>query len=390
MALEQDDDERCLWFVTLTQSCNLRCVYCGSDDNFDMEDLSPHPRELSFDPSLLACLKRERPARPIVCFYGGEPLLRMELIARVMDEVLAPPFECDFVLQTNGLLLDRLSPERLARFSTILVSIDGDAATTDRNRGRGTYAKAVAQVQLLRERGFRGDVVARMTVGEWSTIDVDVAHLLDLGGGALFDHVHWQLDVLWDSPKFARWNDFLGWRDGSYNPGITRLCERFARRLSEDGVVEGVAPILGIAWSVLAKRPARHVRCSSGTRAFNITTGGLVTACPIAAECEPVGRLQPDGSFDPVSVHDSSHLGGDGRCERCEVFGECGGRCLYASQTSWWGDDGFDEVCVTVKHLVREVRRLVVPAAEAAIAAGRITLEQLHYPPFNNSVEVIP
>jgi hypothetical protein len=42
------------------------------------------------------------------------------------------------------------------------------------------------------------------------------------------------------------------------------------------------------------------------------------------------------------------------------------------------------------KHLVAEVRRLIVPAAREAIAAGRITLEQLHYPPFNNSIEIIP
>jgi putative peptide-modifying radical SAM enzyme len=224
------------------------------------------------------------------------------------------------------------------------VSVDGAAATTDRNRGTGVYARAVAAVRELRlRRGYTGDLVARMTVGEWSDVHRDVSHLVDLADA--FDHVHWQLDVLWDSPKHARWTDFLHWRDTSYNPGITHLAEDFAAALRQ-GRVLGIAPFLGLAWSILAGRPATHVRCSSGHRAFNVTTGGLVTTCPIAADCEPVGCIADSKPFDPVAVHGSLGLGGDGRCDKkCEVFGDCGGRCLYASRTDWWGADGFDEVC---------------------------------------------
>lgn len=384
--MASDEEERPLWFITLTQTCNLTCTYCGSGENFEIEDLSPHPREVSYDFGALTFLKRERPGKPIVCFYGGEPLLRIDAIRRVMNDVLGKEFDCSFVLQTNGLLLDRLGDDLLPRFSTILVSVDGDAATTDLNRGPRVYERAVAAVSAMRSRrSFSADTIARMTVGEWTDIERDVMHLVGLG---VFDHVHWQLDVLWDSPKHARWDDFIGWRDRSYNPGITRLAERFAAELGR-GHVLGIAPFLGIAWGILACRPATHVRCSSGHRSFNVTTGGLVTSCPIAADCEPVGRIT-DPKFDPVAVHGSVPLGGDGRCERCSVFGDCGGRCLYASRTDWWGADGFDEVCAINKHLIAEVRRVIIPAANEAIASGRIKLEQLHYPPFNNTVEIIP
>ena len=52
-----------------------------------------------------------------------------------------------------------------------------------------------------------------MTVSNGSNIYDDVMHLIDLDRTEteppLFDHVHWQMDVLWDSPKFARWDNFL-------------------------------------------------------------------------------------------------------------------------------------------------------------------------------------
>ena len=44
-----------------------------------------------------------------------------------------------FTMQTRtGLLLDRLSPEIISRFATILVSLDGRKTLTDANRGAGT------------------------------------------------------------------------------------------------------------------------------------------------------------------------------------------------------------------------------------------------------------
>ena len=57
--------------IQLGGACNLKCIYCGSGDTFDMEDLSPHPAEIDYDLSALSYLKRES-APPVICFYGGE------------------------------------------------------------------------------------------------------------------------------------------------------------------------------------------------------------------------------------------------------------------------------------------------------------------------------
>lgn len=124
----------------------------------------------------------------------------------------------------------------------------------------------------------------------------------------------------------------------------------------------------------------------SPKQSFNVTTGGLVTACPIAPEFTPLADITKD-DFDPKSVHGSVVV--DGTCADCDVLQECGGRCLYANKTDWWGRDGFAEVCNTIRHLLNEIRA-ILPRVQKAIESGKVTKEMFHYPRYNNTTEIIP
>ena len=176
-----------LWFIITTWRCNLSCKYCGNEPNPYGE---PSDIAYSLD-TLRKFLSNDR--EPIVAFYGGEPLLRKDVVEWIIRYVPAE----HFVLQTNGLLMKRLGPEYLARMDTILISIDGRREITDYYRGSGVYARAIAAAKYLREISYRGDLIARMTISGRSDIFLDVKHLVDLG---LFDHIHWQLDVFFDAP----------------------------------------------------------------------------------------------------------------------------------------------------------------------------------------------
>jgi putative peptide-modifying radical SAM enzyme len=292
-----------------------------------------------------------------------------------------------FVLQTNASLLNELPTADLLRFATILVSIDGDAAITDVNRGDGAYAVAVANSHDARDRGFSGDLIARMTVGESSDIYRDVMHLVSLEheGRRLFDHVHWQLNVQWDTPAYSSYRDFFKWRDTVYNPGITRLAEEFVASLRA-GIILGIVPFLGVVWTTLTGQKFETVRCSSGWEAFNVATNGDITACPIAPEFKALGNIAKLRS--PFDVKHKVKVGEP--CDTCDVLEECGGRCLYCNETQWWMDDGFQEVCVTVKHFLKVVREAIIPVVKEVIGSGQFVTENFHYPPFNNSTEIIP
>ncbi len=71
------------------------------------------------------------------------------------------------------------------------------------------YDRVTRNVEFVRREGFRGDLVARMTVAQGTDIYGNVRHLLGTG---LFDHVHWQLDfgMFWEAgedtePGLAEW-----------------------------------------------------------------------------------------------------------------------------------------------------------------------------------------
>lgn len=365
-----------LLFLTLTQRCQLQCRYCGSSTNEDIEDVACHPPEITYEYKHLEKLHSVKDL--VVCFYGGEPLLQMNCIESAIK--FLP--HAKFCLQTNGLLLSKVPDSILHKLDTILVSIDGDEATTDFNRGKGTYKKAIASVKAIRERKYKGDMIARMTVSEVCDIYASVTHLLSLG---LFDHVHWQLDCLWDSDMHERYKDFHAWRDTSYNPGIAKLVDFFMEHVRK-GVVPGIVPFQGLLKSFVNGEKVKRIRCGAGSTAFNVTTAGLINACPIAPEFDPLNDLNsPD--FKPEDLIDKKLVGPP--CSECPMFEKCGGRCLYTNKTQWWGIEGHKAVCNTVWHLINSLEKNV-PEIKTLIEAKVIKKADIEYPTYNNSCEIIP
>jgi putative peptide-modifying radical SAM enzyme len=315
---------------------------------------------------------------PTICFYGGEPLLETEKIFEIMDKIDA----IHYTLQTNGLLLNKLPTKYLNRFSTILVSIDGDQKTTDINRGKGTYDKLLANIQDIRSRGFSGDLIARMAISETSTIYEDVVYLIE-SEELSFDHVHWQLDVQWDEGIETRWRNFPSWMK-NYNEGITKLVDYWLGNL-EKGKIRGLVPFLGIFRHIINDR-STDLPCEAGLRSFAIRTDGKITFCPLPPEYEfsIVGDIKTNTSNELENV-----IGVGKTCLECEVYNLCGGRCLFAEKTKLWGDSGFDLVCETVKHLINELKR-IRENIEELIKNGIVKKADFEYPKYNNTTEIIP
>ena len=375
-------EDKMLLFITLTQRCNLNCGYCGNGSNEDIEDLATHNPEVIYDVNLISKFNKVKDLA--VCFYGGEPLLRIHLIEKIMP--LLP--KAKFCLQTNGVLLKSLKPEIVRNFNTILVSIDGDEETTDFNRGKGMYKMVQKHCKWLRETcKFKGDLIARMTCSGVNDIYKSVTHLLSLD---IFDHVHWQLDAEWDSDMDARYtNDlaegFVDWKDRIYNVGITNLMKDFMDNLRK-GKVLGIVPFLGLIKIFIKGEKVKRILCGSGSDAFNVTTGGYINCCPIAPEFDPIADLKLD-DFDHKNLYDTELIAGF--CKECEILEKCGGRCLYANKDNWWGEEGRKHVCQTVFHLVKTIEDNLEEIKKIVNENPKL-MEELDYPKFNNSTEIIP
>lgn len=358
------------YHVLLTRRCNLNCIYCGG------------PLEVYSDPEIqyeLRDLRRfiEKDPEPVVAFYGGEPLLRIPLMEKMMDVLPARAF----ILQTNGWFLHRVGEDYLRRFHTILVSIDGREETTDYYRGKGVYNRVLRNVRIVRSRGYRGDLIARMTVSEKSDVYSDVTHLLTLKNPS-FDHVHWQLDVIWS--RDGEWHNFDEWVRESYNPGISKLVDEWCETIQRDGRIPGIVPFIPVMRTLLTGEKS-SLRCGSGLDFFAIHPSGKITACPISDDPEfVVGDIW---NSHPLELRNSITVGYP--CPECEVFWICGGRCLYANMKKHWGEEGFRKVCETVKHLIRELER-VKPQIVELISMGVLSLTDFEYPKINNCCEIIP
>jgi uncharacterized protein len=370
--------------VILTNACNLQCRYCFGEaledigtDFSDFEVDYSLPKEINYEIDLLDKFCKRDPDC-VLTFYGGEPLLCVDEIKRIMDNVKAK----HFIIQTNGLLLDRMEPENVNRFHTILASIDGDEALTDFYRGKGTFRKVVNNLKLIRQNGFKGELIARMTVMEQTDIYKQVTWLLN-NSEFSFSSVHWQLNAGFWGNDFARRN-FKGWSKESYDPGIQKLVKFWVDHMEKKGVVLRLYPFLGIAQSLLSGEEKSLLRCGGGWINYAIQTDGYIVPCPSMWGMKDyyLGHIS---TANPLKLR---KVLVDEPCVKCEIFHICGGRCLYANITQRWSIKDYSLVCDTVRNLVDSVAK-ELPRIRKHIENGRISLEDFEFMRYNGC-EIIP
>lgn len=371
--------------VITTTECNLQCRYCFGEniEDFD-EDFGEFeldyslPRKASYDVALLDRFCRKDPDC-VVTFYGGEPLLNVGFVRRVMEGVGAK----HFMIQTNGQLLDQLEPKYVNQFHTILVSIDGEEALTDDYRGKGTFRKTIDNLKLIKKNGFGGELIARVTVMEQTDICKQVTWLLD-NSEFSFSSVHWQLNAGFWGNDFQRRN-FRQWSQESYIPDVDKLARFWVDRMEQKGTVLRLYPFLGVANSLLHGEDASLMRCGGGWINYAVQTDGYIIPCPTMWGMKQyyLGHI---ANSDPLRLR--KVFVSNQPCTNCEILGKCGGRCLYANITKRWSDEAYGLVCQTVRSLVDSIESQM-PRIRDLIVKGKVSPMDIEFLKFNGC-EIIP
>jgi putative peptide-modifying radical SAM enzyme len=275
-----------------------------------------------------------------------------------------------------------LEPEYVNRFHTILVSLDGDETLTDFYRGKGTFRKVIDNLKLIVKNGFRGELIARMTVMEETDIYKQVTWLLDNDEFA-FSSLHWQLNAGFWGNDYAR-RDFKHWSESSYIHGLAKLARYWVDQMEEKRVVQRLYPFLGIADSLLSNEKASLLRCGGGWINYAIQTDGNIIPCPTMWGMKDYYRGHI-ANADPLEI---KQLFVKEPCSKCNVLTVCGGRCLYANITKRWMDDAYDEVCNTVKALINAVEAQT-PRIKQLIENGKVSQKYFEFLKYNGC-EIIP
>jgi uncharacterized protein len=370
--------------IILTDECNLCCSYCRAKAFEELDQSEGEksvlidetiPLELAYDLKILYEFLRKDPS-PTLTFYGGEPLLRTDLIQKIVQD--APVHQ--FMLQTNGLLLHKLPPEITKRFSVILVSLDGEKELTDANRGEGVYNRVMENVREIRTHGYTGELIARMTVTERTDIVEAVRHLAN-NPEYSFSSIHWQIDANF-AGDFSR-RTFESWATSNYNPGIMTLVNDWVDHMENCGEVRRWYPFLDPMEDLLNERTSR-LRCGSGYKNYSIMTDGHIGPCPIMIGMHQyyVGHISRS---HPLMLE---HVPIGGECSSCRIRTFCGGRCLYSNITRPWGANGRSLVCMTVEHLYKALNN-ALPRVRALMEDRTIKISDFSHQKFNGC-EIIP
>ena len=161
--------------LEVTENCNLRCDYCIYQNSFSgFRDFSP--RSMSEETAIKAIdyiLKNSYRDEIYVGFYGGEPLLKFDLIKKCVSYALENRGEkkVTFSMTTNGVLMTEEKAEYFASIPefSLMFSIDGDEKTHNEHRklenGRGSFELSLKGFQnALKAYGDRRKMISVSTV----------------------------------------------------------------------------------------------------------------------------------------------------------------------------------------------------------------------------------
>jgi len=135
-------------YVSVINSCNLRCQGCWVDVSSKMEAMAPETFHK---------LIREAKAMGNVFFgiVGGEPFMHPRLF-----ELLEPHGDCYFQIFTNGHFITEEKAKRLRDMGNVtpLISVEGSEVVSDERRGRaGVLNKTMEGIQnCLKHKVFTG------------------------------------------------------------------------------------------------------------------------------------------------------------------------------------------------------------------------------------------
>ena len=130
--------------LIVTEDCNIRCRYCIYSDNYphvkgySKKNMSFEVAKKAVDAYMALHKKRVESGyrrKPMLTFYGGEPLLNFDLIKQVVDYCNEMNYDPRIFMTTNATLMtDEMIDYIIENHIVVTFSLDGFKENNDRNR----------------------------------------------------------------------------------------------------------------------------------------------------------------------------------------------------------------------------------------------------------------
>lgn len=218
----------------LTENCNLRCKMCyywGETGTYSTSKKKPKYLDFEIAKNLIRELAI---VKPIYSLFGGEPLL-YPYFEELIDEIKKNNSFVD--TPTNGTFLSD-NAEMLVKkeFDLVRVSLDGPRGINDKQRGVGSYDKAIKGINDLFEVKEKNkakkpfiDIIYTITPENFLTVEEFFIQDLDI---LKLDHITIQMQNYLTKQMGEDYAEFLcsefGIQSDTYWKGMVRLPSEFS------------------------------------------------------------------------------------------------------------------------------------------------------------------
>ncbi len=319
--------------LTVTGRCYARCVGCVNasvtlgldvDRNRLLTASETVPQR---DAQAVINLVSQSPGQDaVLCFYGGEPLLAADKIARVM-EVIGHSIirrRLRYMLITNGEFLVKAMerhPRLINRLWLTGVSIDGQAVQHNRVR-RGTDLANIHKNLEAFKTVRRGKVLMWSTLREGQSLLDCFLEFQKACARGWVEHFFWHWAEghapIIDLPSYLK----------EYAADLRRVMAAYLEHLAR-GRILSLIHINELILYLITGKSRGATACGVELAKNYDISDGKIHACADLPPHLALGVIAPDGALD-LNRPDLSHLIAYKEalgCYNCGVHSYCGGRC---------------------------------------------------------------
>lgn len=336
----------------ITTGCNMRCGYCYSPP-VNRADMSEETARAAVDFSA-----RLNPVNTGIIFFGGEPLLRRELIESTIDYCAhlrkKHGYSFHYKVTTNGTLLDEDFLDYAASVGlTIALSIDGTPQAHDTHRrtaaGTGSFDLIKDKIPLLLRRQPYASAFMTVTPETVGLYESSARFLIDAG----FKYLIVSLNYAGD------------WTDDHVRE-LTRQYRKLSKlyeKLTLEQKKFYFSPFEMKFSSHIRGEDALCHRCALGMRQVSVAPDGAIYPCVQFVKDGWSNRQYSIGHVES-GIDEEKRFAlylqsqkRDAACETCELNPRCNNDCSCLN----WQTTG---VINGISPLVCETERAIIPIVD--------------------------
>lgn len=301
------------YFIYMTNDCNLHCEYCSVLLDCQKAQLPIKPsysyQELT---TFIAQVQKENADSDVnVYFFGGEPTMEYPSITQLVKQLkhnLPRDLSLNFILHTNGLLLDDIPKELLGELTLIMFSINYEKIP--KYNLANSYFSTIINNAIITKKKSGVPMIARLTITEQTSLYTEILQV-----SSFFDLVYWQIENCDQFKNAAMFYE-------NYTFEIERTFDYWIQYLKLGFMIKLVPFMAVLKFMFYPDRSDKEFSCGYSRGMIYVQTDGRCYACSdnVESGTHHMGNIETGIKLGRLSLEQF-------RCTNCRYRRLCMGRC---------------------------------------------------------------